>query len=205
MRSRISVAVVLLAVPILAAQPARPRITGISHLAVYTSDPAAAERYYTFTVGAVKMPDLENPQGVRYALSATQFVEVLPVPAGAGVSRLDHAAFNTTSADGMRKYLAAKGWQVPAVVTKLSDGSRCFTVLDPEGNKIEFVQPKPEGQSRMRQMPIGHHIIHIGFLVRDRAKEDTFYRALLDFKPYWFGGRNETEIDWVSQQVPDAQ
>jgi catechol 2,3-dioxygenase-like lactoylglutathione lyase family enzyme len=205
MRSRVFAATVLLAVSALSAiaQPARPKITGISHLAVYTSDPAATERYYTFVIGAVKLPDPENPQGVKYALSATQFVEVLPLPAGAGVNRLDHAAFNTTSAEGLRKYLAAKGWQVPSAVTKLSDGSRSFFVLDPEGNKIEFVQPNLKVKVDAPNA-IGRHIIHIGFLVRDRAKEDTFYRALLDFKPYWFGGRSETEIDWVSQQVPDA-
>ncbi len=203
MRSKVFAAAVLLVVSTLTAQPARPKITGISHLAVYTSDPASTEHYYTFTVGAVKMPDPENPRGVRYAFSSTQFVEVLPLPASAGVSRLDHAAFNTTSAEGMRRYLAAKGWQVPAAVTKLSDGSRTFTVLDPEGNKIEFVQPNLKVKVDAPNA-IGHHIIHIGFLVRDRAKEDTFYRAILDFRPYWFGGRSETEIDWVSQQTPDA-
>ena len=34
--------------------PARPKITGISHLAVYTSDAAATEHFYTASVGAVK-------------------------------------------------------------------------------------------------------------------------------------------------------
>ncbi len=34
--------------------PARPKITGISHLAVYTSNPAATEHFYVNTVGAVK-------------------------------------------------------------------------------------------------------------------------------------------------------
>ena len=43
----------------------------------------------------------------------------------------------------MRKYLAAKSWKVPAAVTRGSDGSRWFDVLDPEGNKIQFVQPAP--------------------------------------------------------------
>ena len=38
------------------------------------------------------MPDPENPKGVRYALSATQFIEVLPLPPGAGINRLDHTA-----------------------------------------------------------------------------------------------------------------
>jgi catechol 2,3-dioxygenase-like lactoylglutathione lyase family enzyme len=187
----------------LTAQPERPKITGISHLAVYTSNPAATERYYTFIIGAVKMPDPENPQGVKYALSPTQYVEVLPLPADAGVNRLDHTAYNTESAEGMRKYLAAKGWKVPASVTRLSDGSRSFTVLDPEGNKVEFVQPNLKLKVSAPNA-IGHHIIHIGFMVHDRAKEDTFYRDLLGFRPYWFGGMNPDKIDWVSQQVPDA-
>ena len=70
----------------------RPRITGISHIAVYTSNPEATDHYYREIVGAVKLPDPENPKGARYALSATQFVEVLPLPAGAGINRLDHIA-----------------------------------------------------------------------------------------------------------------
>ena len=76
----------------------RPRITGISHIAVYASDPAAADHYYREIVGAVRLPDPENPKGVRYALSATQFVEVLPLPEGAGINRLDHIAWNTDDA-----------------------------------------------------------------------------------------------------------
>jgi catechol 2,3-dioxygenase-like lactoylglutathione lyase family enzyme len=181
----------------------RPRITGISHLAVYTSDPAATEHYYTVDIGAIKMPDPENPRGVRYMLSGTQFVEVLPLPPNAGIDRMDHAGFNTVDAEGMRKYLAAKGWKVPASTTKESDGSRIIEVLDPEGNKIQFVQP-PSNVKVDAPNAIGHHIIHIGFLVHSREKEDTFYRGLLDFKPYWFGGMVEGKIDWVSQQVPNG-
>ena len=121
--------------------PARPKITGFSHLAVYTSDAAAADHHYREILGAAKLPDPENPKGVRYAFTATQFVEVLPLRAGAGIERLDHTAWITDSADGMRKYLAAKGWKTPAKLQKGSDGSRWFSVTDPEGNKVEFVQP----------------------------------------------------------------
>jgi catechol 2,3-dioxygenase-like lactoylglutathione lyase family enzyme len=183
--------------------PARPRITGISHLAVYTSDPAATEHFYTVTVGAVKLSDPENPQGVRYAISSTQFIEVLPLPAGQGINRLDHAAFNTESAERMRKYLAAKGWKTPAHVERASDGSRWFDVLDPEGNKLQFVQPPAHPKPLDAPGAIGHHIIHVGMLVHDRAAEDAFYRDLLGFRPYWWGGRNN-KVEWVSQQVPDA-
>jgi catechol 2,3-dioxygenase-like lactoylglutathione lyase family enzyme len=183
--------------------PTRPKITGVSHLAVYTSNPAATERYYTFTIGAVKMPDPENPKGVKYALSRTQYVEVLPLPANAGVNRMDHAAFNTDSAERMRRYLAAKGWTVPDRVTKGADNSLYFEVNDPEGNRIQFVQTSPLARVEAPNA-IGRHIIHVGFLVHDRAKEDTFYRALLGFNPYWFGGMQDDKVDWVSQQVPDG-
>jgi catechol 2,3-dioxygenase-like lactoylglutathione lyase family enzyme len=154
-------------------------------------------------IGAVKMPDPENPKGVRYALSGTQFVEVLPLPPDAGINRMDHAALNTTDAEGMRKYLAAKGWKVPAAITKGSDGGKWFAVEDPEGNKIQFVQP-PANAKVDAPKAIGHHIIHVGFLVHSREKEDTFYRGLLGFNPYWWGGMTDAKVDWVSQQVPDG-
>src|SRR5580658_3136861 len=119
---------------------ARPRITGISHIAVYTSDAAATEHFYRDVLGAVKLPDPENPKGVRYAFSATQFVEVLPLPEGAGINRLDHTAWNTDDAEALRRYLGSKAWKVPGQVEKGADGSRWFTTWDPEGNKVQFIQ-----------------------------------------------------------------
>ena len=185
--------------------PAMPKITGISHLAVYTSDPAATENFYTRTIGAAREADPEDPQGVRYVVSPTQFIEVLPLPPGAGIQRLDHTAWNTESAEGMSRYLAARGWKTPDKVERGSDGSRWFEVLDPEGNKVQFVQPPPHPRAVKALHAIGHHLIHVGFLVHDRAREDTFYRNLLGFRPYWYGGMQEGVTDWVSQQVPDGR
>lgn len=179
-------------------------ITGISHLAVYTSDTAATEHYYRDIIGAAKEADPENAAGVRYALSATQFVEVLPLPKDAGVNRLDHTAWNVSNDEQMRAYLAAKGWKVPAKVTHGADGSQWFEVRDPEGNKVQFVEPAAHAKAPDDPKAIGTHVIHVGFLVHSRSKEDTFYRALLGFKPYWWGGMQTGKIDWVSQQVPDG-
>ena len=182
----------------------RPKITGISHLAVYTSDPAAADRFYRTTVGAVRLPDPENSKGVRYALSTTQFIEVLPLPSDAGINRLDHIAYNTDDAEGLRKYLAAKAYKTPPTVQRGADGSRWFTVLDPEGNKVEFFELPRLPQTVVAPNVIGSHIIHAGMLVHNRAVEDTFYRDLLGFRPYWYGGMVEGRVDWVSQQTPDS-
>jgi catechol 2,3-dioxygenase-like lactoylglutathione lyase family enzyme len=77
-------------------------------------------------------------------------------------------------------------------------------VLDPEGNKVEFVEPPRLPQEIAAPSVIGHHIMHMGIMVHSRAVEDTFYRDLLGFRPYWFGGMVEGRLDWVSQQTPDS-
>ena len=182
----------------------RPKIMGISHIAVYTSDAEATEHFYRDIVGAVKMPDPENPKGVCYMVSQTQFIEVLPLPADAGINRLDHTAWKTDDAQALRRWLGSKSYKVPDHVERGADGSLWFTVKDPEGNKVEFVQPPANPKPLAAHDAIGHHIIHVGYLVHSRAVEDTFYRDLLGFKPYWFGGMSDDKVQWVSQQSPDS-
>jgi len=212
MRFRLVSAGLLASMSLLAARsaaqptPVRPKITGVSHIALYAADMAAEDHYFREVVGAVKLPDPENKAGVRYAINATQYIEVLPLPQGAGINRLDHTAWKTESAEGMREYLAAKGWKTPARVERGSDGSQWFAVDDPEGNKVEFVQPPAHPAAVSAPNAIGHHIIHVGLIVHDRAAEDKFYRDLLGFRPYWWGGFDTTKkVNWISQQTPDSR
>ena len=133
--------------------PVRPAITGISHIAVYASDPVKSERFYGHDLGGVKRDN-------RYYFAPTQFVEVLsekkPSIAGrlggasaasapGAISRLDHVAFVTVDAEGLRLYLASKKISVPKGVTLDADGNRWFGVVDPEGNKIELWEPIDDG------------------------------------------------------------
>ena len=206
MRSSIFVATIATVISACAAgaAPTRPPITGISHISVYSADPARTESYYTDVVGAVKAADPENAHGVRYMINATQFVEVLPLPAGEGKNRLDHIAFKTTNVAAMRAYLSARGWATPAAIKSGADGSKWLDVKDAEGYTVEFVQPPVHPAAVHEPNAIGPHVIHVGIIVHDRAKEDTFYRGLLDFKPYWYGGMQDTKVDWVSQQTPES-
>ena len=188
-----------------AATPERPLISGVSHIAVYTADAGRAERFYVHDLGALKADDPESPAGVRYYFAPTQFVEVLPLPPGpASINRLDHVAFTTGDAERLRGYLASRGIMVPREVTQGRDGGRWFDVTDPEGNRIEFVQPPAAGLPSVPHNPLSNHIIHVGFIVHDRAREDGFFRAVLGFRPYWFGGFDEHKPTWISQQVPDG-
>jgi len=195
------------------AAQSRPPILGVSHLAVYTSDAPKAEYFYVHNLGMKKGDDPENPQGTRYYVNKEQFIEVLPLPADAGNNRLDHIGWITTDAEQMRAYLGAHGVSVPSAVEHGSDGSEWFDVKDPEGNTVQFVQPPAAvlSVSDTEDLynlpganPIGRRIIHCGMLVHSREKEDTFYRALLGFRPYWYGGMQTGKVDWVSQQVPNG-
>jgi catechol 2,3-dioxygenase-like lactoylglutathione lyase family enzyme len=204
MRAILGVAVGLgLAAGAGAAPPERPAITGISHLAVTTADAAKSEDYYKRILGAMKAADPENPKGVRYYFSPSQFVEVVPAAADAGPSRLAHVAWNTADAAGLRAYLIARRHPGVSALTKAPDGSLWFETVDPEGNQVQFVQPATTDQTPFAGA-ISGRVIHVGYAVRDRAKQDAFYRDLLGFRPYWWGAKSEGATDWVSQQVPDG-
>jgi catechol 2,3-dioxygenase-like lactoylglutathione lyase family enzyme len=183
---------------------ARAQITGVSHIAVYAADPAKAERFYVHDLAGIKGDDPENPKGVRYYFAPTQFVEVLPLPSGTtSINRLDHVAFTTTDAQALRNYLAAQKIAVSGKLQQGGDGSRWFDVIDPEGNRIEFMQP-PAKTPEVPANSLSNHIIHVGFIVHNRALEDSFFRGVLGFRPYWFGGMKDDTPNWISQQVPDG-
>jgi catechol 2,3-dioxygenase-like lactoylglutathione lyase family enzyme len=182
----------------------RPKITSVSHLSVYTSDAAKTEAFYVHDLGAFKAADPQNPLGVRYYFNAVQFVEVLPLPAGPpSKNRFDHAGYNTTNAEALRKYLEAHNASVPATVTKASDGSQYFEVKDPEGNRVQFIEP-PAHPLAVPVNPLSSHIIHVGYIIHDIAKQNAFYQDILGFRPYWHGGMTDDATDWTSLQVPDG-
>jgi catechol 2,3-dioxygenase-like lactoylglutathione lyase family enzyme len=180
----------------------RPPITGISHLAVYSTDLKASDHFYREDLGGRKGADPEDPTGVRYYFSGQQFVEVLPAPAGHGDSMLAHVAYRTADAAALRRYLAAHGVEVSPVHE--GGGEHWFSTRDPEGNGVEFVQPAAGASETAEAGAISGRIIHVGYKVRDRAREDAFYRTVLGFRPYWYGAMHSGAVDWVSQQTPDG-
>ena len=196
-------AIVLLLAPLTAlAQQQRPPITGISHMCVYAHDMAASDNFYGHILGATKAPDPQDPAGARYYFSPTQFIEVLPLPADHGISRMACVAYTTTDAAALRSYLAAHNVAHLSELHTSTDGAHWFDTQDPEGNKVQFLQSGR--RQTITTHPISDHIIHMGYLVHNRADEDHFYRDLLGFRPYWYGAMKPDALDWISQQVPNG-
>jgi catechol 2,3-dioxygenase-like lactoylglutathione lyase family enzyme len=173
-------------------------------MCVYAHDMAASDNFYGHILGATKAPDPQDPAGTRYYFSPTQFVEVLPLPADHTISRMACVAYTTPDAAALHGYLAAHNVAHLSELRTSADGARWFDTQDPEGNKVQFLQPSHAHTVAITTLPISSRIIHMGYLVHNRADEDHFYRDLLGFRPYWYGAMKPESLDWISQQVPDG-
>jgi catechol 2,3-dioxygenase-like lactoylglutathione lyase family enzyme len=195
---RLSVLLLLLTVTAFPQSPQRPAITGVAFFRMYTADPAASAAFYGKTLGfhSTRSGDL-----TIYAVNDAQWLEVKPLPSPAPSSRMEAVAFTTRDAAALERYLKAHS---VAIDQPLQHG--IFGVHDPEGNLILFVQQgiKPAGVPSPSPTATSHRIIHAGFMVTDRAKENAFWLDILGFRPYWYGGPKPDVINWVSLQVPDG-
>lgn len=210
----------LRALPLHAQAPSRPAITGIAFFRDYTTHPAEAEKFYGPTMGFAEKAAPDAPDMWVFPVNASQWIEVVH---GAGAAtdpqrpnqRMLAVGFTTRDVHAMEVYLTAHG--VPTAVPMHNDE---FGVRDPEGNLVFFVespyrtargethlvgpareastaQPRPDATSV--------RMIHVGFIVADRDKENTFWRETLGFKPYWYGSpTDDAPTTYVSLQVPDG-
>src|SRR5579864_1579381 len=181
---------------------ARPRITGIDHVTFYATDPDGVKKLYGAVLGLRSATPVESGETARYMIG-TQWVGYSPAPDPKAIDRMDHVAFATDNIVALRRYLTEKGVK-PTKIEGRSDHSLAFSVNDPEGHRIEFVERGKSEAAPPAAAAVSRHMIHAGFLVYHRDAEDNFYRDILGFRPYWHGGMKDNETDWVSLQVPDG-
>ncbi len=184
----------------------RPPITGLSHILLYADDIPKSERFYAGLLGWKQIPAESSKSGVRFYANHEQYVELVAPPDPKLEDRLAGVAFATSDAEALRRYLAVHGVAVPTSVSVEEDGSRTFQVSDPEGNKVSFSQlgrhvPPPPASAAPA---VSSHIMHAGYVVRNRVALDHFYKDVLGFHLYWQGGNPPSRVDWVMMQVPDG-
>ncbi len=188
------------------ASPSRPTIGGISHVTLLADDIPKSQQFYAELLGWDQVPSADAKSGVRFYANHSQYVELVSPPQAGLADRLDMVAFLTSDAEALRRYLGINGVDVPRAVTAEADGSRSFVVHDPEGNKVGFTQDgsHPPAAPPTASRSLSSHIMHAGYVVRNRAALDHFYKDLLGFRLYWQGGNPDTRVDWVMMQVPDG-
>jgi catechol 2,3-dioxygenase-like lactoylglutathione lyase family enzyme len=189
-------------------QPARPKITGIAHVRVYSTNLDDSTVFYGKIVGlgngAVGCLGVSSS---CFQVNDHQRVEVTSAANPPAPNFLAEVAFATDDLTQMWHYLIAHGITVGAI-SKGSDGAPHFELIDPEGQPLGFVQQAPKHSSTPAagalKEQISNRLIHAGFVVRDSGAEDRFYRDLLGFRLYWRGGFKDDGSDWQAMQVPDG-
>jgi catechol 2,3-dioxygenase-like lactoylglutathione lyase family enzyme len=184
-------------------QTARPRILGIDHVSFYTTAPDGVKKLYAGTLGLTQADPIETGESTRYMVG-TQWIGYSPAPDPKATDRMDHVAFTTDNIVALRRYLTEKGIK-PTHIEGRSDHSLAFSVKDPEGHRIEFVERGKSETASAATSPVSRHMIHTGFAIYHRDAEDHFYRDILGFRPYWHGhDKPDGPDDWVAIQVPDG-
>lgn len=200
-----------------AAEPRRPKITGISHAAFYVSDMAKARAFYEGFLGFQSPYSIprKNPgeELIWIKINDRQSVELFPGSEVArDADRLYHIALEVEDAEAMRLYLQARGVAgLPPATPVGKIGNRNFTIKDPAGNGVEIVQYMPDGwtmREKGKFLPdtrIAKRMSHVGVMVGELAASLKFYGDILGFKETWRGSSGGKTLNWVNLRVPEGE
>ncbi len=197
-------------------EPARPKITGISHVGYFVSDLPKAIAFWHDFLGydvAYTLPKSDG-QDVRIAfikINDHQHVELFNEPPPHPPNMMSHLCFSVDDIEAMRIYLRSKGFDVKAGDgSKTRAGDYAFEIKDPDGTLVEFVQTLPTGMEAKAAgkfepyTRISTKIYHLGFLVGNSEKAMDFYGNVLGFKETWRGGGDPKQLSWINMRVPDG-
>jgi catechol 2,3-dioxygenase-like lactoylglutathione lyase family enzyme len=194
--------------------PPRPRILGLAHVALFVHDIDRSRAFYKDFLGFAEPFSLKNPDGSLHLtwikINDRQAIELFPEKE-AGSDRLYEISFETDDADAMRLYLKSKGIAVPDQTPRGKSGTANFSITDPDGHKVEFVQYLPESWTARdvgQHLPdtrISARMPHAGILVHNLPASLKFYGDLLGFRETWRGSKNGKTLSWVNLTVPDGK
>jgi catechol 2,3-dioxygenase-like lactoylglutathione lyase family enzyme len=180
----------------------RPKIFGIEYVRLYVSDMEKSRAFYkdVLRLGTIVCHGLP----ACFWINTGQRIELEKVPSPAPKNWIAEIGFRTSDAPALRRYLLAHHVAAGNIV-KDEFGIAHFSVRDPEGNNIVFVNvPPPMEDLPGTRNEISDRLLHAGFVVKDMAAENHFYRDVLGFRLYWHGGFKDNDIDWYEIQVPDG-
>lgn len=208
-------AILLFAIASLSAAtvPQRPRIVGVSHIALFVQDVAKSRAFYKDFLGFAEPYSLTNKDGSLHLtwikINDRQTIELFPEKE-AGSDRLNHIALETHDAEGMRRYLAAKGLTVPTNTPVGKIGNANYMVKDPDDHSVEIVQYLSDSWTRRERgnfLPdtrISTRIMHVGILVGELQPALNFYCGVLGSAEFWRGGSSPEQLSWVNVKPAES-
>jgi len=193
--------------------PVRPKILGLSHIAVFAHDFDKSRKFYGEFLGFDEVFPLKNADGspsmTFFKINDAQYIELFPEKTPDS-DRLNHISFETDNIEALRLYLASKGVKVPSQLKPGRIGNLAFNITDPAGHTVEMVQYMPTGETmrnygkHISPNRISKHMMHVGIIVSDLEPEYRFYTEVLGFKETWRGSSSGTVLSWINLKAPDS-
>ena len=197
------------------AAPARPKITGISHVGYFVSDLPKSIAFWHDFLGfdeaySLTKKDSNETRIAFIKINDHQHIELFNEPPTHPPNMMSHICFTVDDIEAMRAYLRSKGFDVKPGGGKTRTGDYAFEIKDPDGMLVEFVQSLPDGMETKAagkfepSTRISDKIYHAGFLVGNSEKSLDFYGKILGFQETWRGGGNPNELSWINMRVPNG-
>jgi catechol 2,3-dioxygenase-like lactoylglutathione lyase family enzyme len=183
MKCLVALAIVLVSSLALSPQeaPKLPKISGIGSVTIHIADHGAAVGFYSKQLG-YRMDSGAVCAGAPHmcmGIDIDQRLDIVSPSRPGDGSGLDEIAFSAVDLKELRRYLdyhqirSSNITEIPE--DKTHYGLSHFSVVDPDGHRIGFVSYGGcvicEGDS---DHSVSGHLIHAGFVVRDRDAEEQF-------------------------------
>jgi catechol 2,3-dioxygenase-like lactoylglutathione lyase family enzyme len=190
----------------------RPKIIGLAHMAFQASNVEQTLAWYRNLHGYEEQLRLPAPLGMGsqafVMINEAQWIEICPELAP-GTDRLLRFGFQVEDAEAMMVYLVARGVPAAGPVERSVIGNLGFSVKDPDGHAVEFVQCMADGwPARAADRGPGPRalsrcMLHVGFDVSSLARSLTFYGDTLGCTEIWRGTSDSRTLAWVQLRLPD--
>lgn len=192
--------------PLFAKESPRPKIGSIGLVMVKTQDEAKSEDFYHGLARILLSQELDlRSQGLPILPTESYFpIGSSKAEGKTGENLLAQVGFVTDNAKVLREWIRKNGYPVGDLEDVFH--IRSFSMTDPAGLTISFSEfgNKTASGNLTPNGTSGIRVIQAGWVVRDRAAMDKFYKDVLGFRVYWHGGMKDGDTDWVDMQVPDG-
>ncbi|HLH39875.1 MAG TPA: VOC family protein [Bryobacteraceae bacterium] len=198
----------------------RPRLVGISHIAVRVKDLNAARHFYgdllgyqeAFTVRKDHTAVIEGglPQdqvnAVFFKVNNRQYIVVMPETSPDQPRYVD-AAIETDDVEAMRLYLRSIGYAAPDKVERTPTHDLAFHIKDPDGNSYEIMQYTPESLSVrtvgkfLGDQRASHRILHVGISITKQETAD-FYLKGFSLREFWRADPSMSQLGTKTKKAP---
>lgn len=186
-------------------------IARLAQVSFRVADLQKARQFYGDVMGFEETFQVKDAQDQLLALyfkvNDDQYLAFFPSDAGDENFRLDR--FSLLTPDIKRAHdMLRKRNLAPGDIHRGDDGNQRFSLSDPDGTILDFVQYMPDSrQSKARgktkgERRISSHLQHVGLAVADSAVSMTFYRDKLGFWETTRGGPAPGDIRWINLMMP---